>query len=42
MNFVYDGGLGIYQQLSNSNSYSQTGTVDILYQLEFTLAGTRQ
>ena len=33
LNFVYDGGLGIYQQLPNSNSYSQTGTVDILYQL---------
>jgi len=33
LNFVYDGGLGIYQQLPNSNTYSQTGTVDILYQL---------
>ena len=29
----YDGGLGIYQQLANSNTYSQTGAADILYQL---------
>lgn len=29
----YNGGLGVYQQLPNSDSYSQTGSVDILYQL---------
>jgi hypothetical protein len=33
LNFSYDGGLGIYQQLSNSNTYSQTGSADILYQV---------
>jgi hypothetical protein len=33
LNISYDGGLGIYQELPNSNTYSQTGTVDILYQL---------
>jgi len=33
LNLSYDGGLGIYQELSNSNNYSQTGTADILYQL---------
>jgi len=32
MTLAYDGGLGIYQQLSNANTYSQTGTADILYQ----------
>ena len=32
LNLSYDGGLGIYQQLPNSNTYSQTGTADILYQ----------
>ncbi len=33
LNLSYDGGLGIYNQLSNSNTYSQTGSVDILYQI---------
>jgi len=29
----YDGGLGIYQELANSNTYSQTGSADVLYQI---------
>jgi hypothetical protein len=29
----YDGGLSVYQQLSNSNTYSQTASADVLYQL---------
>ncbi len=33
LNFSYDGGLGVYQQLPNSNTYSQTATADILYQM---------
>lgn len=33
LNIAYDGGLGVYQQLSNSNTYSQTATADILYQI---------
>ena len=33
LNLSYDGGLGIYQQLSDSNTYSQTGSVDIIYQI---------
>lgn len=33
LNVAYDGGLGVYQQLSNSNTYSQTGSADILYQI---------
>ncbi len=33
LNFDYDGGLAVYQELANSNTYSQTGTIDILYQL---------
>jgi len=32
MNLDYDGGLGIYQQLPNSNTYAQMGTADIIYQ----------
>ena len=32
LNLAYDGGLGIYQELPNSNTYSQTGSADILYQ----------
>jgi len=33
LNLSYDGGLAVYPQLSNSNTYGQTGTADILYQL---------
>ena len=33
LNLSYDGGLGIYQKLANSNTYSQTGSGDILYQI---------
>ncbi len=33
LNLAYDGGLGIYSQLSNSNAYSQSATGDILYQI---------
>jgi hypothetical protein len=33
LNIAYTGGLGIYQQLSSSNTYSQTGSADILYQV---------
>jgi hypothetical protein len=33
LNISYDGGLGVYQQLSNNNTYSQTASADILYQL---------
>jgi len=33
LNLAYNGGLGVYQQLSNSNSYSQTATGDLLYQI---------
>jgi hypothetical protein len=33
MNLNYNGGLGIYDQLPNSNSYSQSGSADILYQV---------
>ena len=29
----YNGGLGIYQQLPNSDSYSQSGLADFLYQI---------
>jgi len=32
LNLSYDGGLGIYQQLPNSNTYNQTATGDIIYQ----------
>lgn len=32
LNLSYDGGLGVYQQLPNSNTYAQTGTADVLYQ----------
>lgn len=33
MDFSYDGGLGLYDQLSNSNTYSQTFTGNVLYQI---------
>jgi hypothetical protein len=33
MAFSYDGGLGIYTRLSHSDTYSQSATGDILYQL---------
>ena len=32
-NFSYDGGLGVYDQLSNSNTYTQTASADLLYQI---------
>ncbi len=33
LNLYYDGGLGVYQQLPHSNTYSQTATGDIIYQV---------
>ncbi|MFZ0706872.1 MAG: hypothetical protein WAM71_14795 [Candidatus Korobacteraceae bacterium] len=39
LNLSYDGGLGIYQQLPNANSYSQAATADILYQFSSHLQG---
>ncbi len=33
LNLAYDGGLGIYSQLSSSNAYSQSATGDIIYQV---------
>jgi hypothetical protein len=33
LNLSYDGGLGIYNQISNGNSYSQTVSADVLYQI---------
>ncbi len=33
LSLAYDGGLGAYQQLPNSDSYSQTASADILYQI---------
>jgi hypothetical protein len=32
LNLSYDGGLGVYQQLSRSDSYAQTASGDIIYQ----------
>jgi hypothetical protein len=32
LNFSYDGGLGIYEKLSNANNFAQTGTADLIYQ----------
>jgi hypothetical protein len=32
LSLSYDGGLGVYTQLSNSNTYAQTANGDILYQ----------
>jgi hypothetical protein len=33
LNLSYDGGLGVYTRLANSNTYSQSFTGDIVYQL---------